>query len=436
VGVSFANIVTDSLGVTLAATIAVWPVVAHYFGIVSLVGPLATFLALPAMPGVIATGAVAGLIGLVFLPLAQILGWLAWLFLSYMLLVITGFAAIPLSAIKVGSVGTMVIVVYYSALALAIWLISNKRLKEQMPKIKNWLGSAADKCLDLASQMPKRYVIPPLLVLAILASVAAASMPDDELHISFLDVGEGDAILIQKGSQQVLVDGGPSPQELSVGLGDKMPFWDRTIELVVLTHPHADHITGLVEVLHRYKVEQVLYPNLDYESPIYEEWLRLIKEKDIEYTLAQVGQEINLGDEITMKVLNPQTPLLTGTESDIDNNSIVLRLSLGRASFLLTADIMWEAEFELINQRADLASTVLKVAHHGSETSTTTEFLAAANSVVAVISVGENSYGHPHPEVMARLEQRFGAENIFRTDKDGTIEFVTDGQRLWLRAGR
>ena len=90
-------------------------------------------------------------------------------------------------------------------------------------------------------------------------------MPDDKLHISFLDVGEGDAILIQRGSQQVLVDGGPSPQELSVGLGDKMPFWDRTIELVILTHPHADHLTGLVEVLKRYKVEQVLYPDLEYE---------------------------------------------------------------------------------------------------------------------------------------------------------------------------
>jgi competence protein ComEC len=436
VGVSLANIFTDGISIVLGSTIVDWPVIAHYFGIASLVGPLATFLALPAMPGIIILGALAGLIGLVFLPLAQVLGWLAWLFLSYTLLIVTGFASFALSSFKVGSVGTTVIVVYYSALALAIWLISNKRLKEQMPKIKNWLRSAANKCLNLASQMPKKYVIPPLLVLAILASVAAASMPDDELHISFLDVGEGDAILIQKGSQQVLVDGGPSPQELSVGLGDKMPFWDRTIELVVLTHPHADHITGLVEVLHRYKVEQVLYPDLDYESPTYEEWLDLIEEKDIRYTLAQAGQEVDLGDGVIIKVLNPQTPLLTGTESDIDNNSIVLRLSLGRASFLLTADIMWETEFKLIEQRAALSSTLLKVAHHGSETSTTTEFLAAANSGVAVISVGENSYGHPRPEVMARLEQRLDSENIFRTDEQGTIEFITNGERLWVRVGR
>jgi competence protein ComEC len=434
IGVALANIVTDSLGVTLAATIAVWPLIAHYFGIVSLSGPLANFLALPALPGIIASGALAGLFGLVFLPVAQVIGWLAWLFTSYLLLIVTGFASLPLSSLKVGSAGTTQIVVYYSALALAIWLISNKGLRAQMSRAKNWLGSAVEKCLDLASQMPKRYVIPPLLVIAILASVAAASMPDDELHISFLDVGQGDAILIQKGSQQVLVDGGPSPQELSVGLGDKMPFWDRTIELVILTHPHADHITGLVEVLQRYKVGQVLYPDLECDLPLYEEWLRLLEEKDIKYTIAQAGQEFDLGGGVIMQVLNPQTPLLTDTESDIDNNGVVLHITMGRVSFLLAADIMWETEFELINRRADLVSTMLKVAHHGSETSTTPEFLAAVDPRAAVISAGEDDpYRHPSDEVMARLEQRFGAENIFRTDEQGTLEFITDGKRLWVK---
>jgi competence protein ComEC len=433
-GVALANIVTDSLGVTLAATIAVWPLIAHYFGIVSLSSPLANLLALPAMPGIIATGALAGLVGLVLLPVAQFIGWLAWLFTSYMLLVVGGFASLPLSSIKVGSAGTTQIVVYYSALALAIWLISNKRLKEQMSRAKTWLGSAAKKCLDLASQMPKRYVIPPLLVIAILASVAAASMPDDKLHISFLNVGQGDAIMIQRGNQQVLVDGGPSPQELSAGLGEKMPFWDRTIELVILTHPHADHLAGLVAVLERYKVEQVLYPDLEYDLPLYEEWLRLLEAKDIKCTIAQAGQEVDLGSGVIMRVLNPPAPLLTGTASDIDNNGVVLRITTGRVSFLLAADIMWEAEFELINQRADLVSTVLKVAHHGSETSTTPEFLAAVDPRVAVISVGgDDPYRHPSTEVRERLEQRFGAENIFRTDEQGTIEFITNGERLWVR---
>jgi competence protein ComEC len=183
-------------------------------------------------------------------------------------------------------------------------------------------------------------------------------------------------------------------------------------------------------------VERVLYPDLDYESPSYEEWLDLIKEKDIKCTPAQAGQEVDLGDGVIMKVLNPQTSPLTSTESDIDNNGVVLHVTIGRVSFLLTADIGWEAEFELIKQRAALSSMVLKVAHHGSDTSTTPEFLAAVDPAAAVISVGENRYGHPSDEVLERLEQRLGSEDIFRTDRQGTIEFITDGERLWVRVGR
>ncbi len=276
--------------------------------------------------------------------------------------------------------------------------------------------------------------MPPLVVAAILVSLVAATIPDNNLRVSFLDVGQGDAILIQKGNQQVLVDGGPSPQAICLGLGKKMPFWDRTIELVILTHPSADHATGLVEVLNRYRVREVLYPTLAFESGIYVEWLRLIEEKGVKSTLAQAGQQLNLGDGVIIEVLSPQSPPLSGTDSDVDNNAAILRLSLGEVSFLLTADMMREAEFELLYNRANLKSTVLKVAHHGSDTSTTPEFLAVANPQLAVISVGaDNDYGHPSDEVLKRLEERLGSENIYRTDEDGTIEFITDGERLRVR---
>ena len=428
--VAIANFITDSFSVSLGAIIAVWPLIAHYFGIISWVAPLATFVALPALPGIILAGTLAGVLGLIVLPVAQVIAWLAWLFASYMLLVVKVFADI--SPIAEGSVDTRLIWVYYSALALVIWLINNrKKLVKLMPEAANFV-----------SGLPKKWVIPPLLVVAILVSVTAATMPDDNLHVSFLDVGQGDAILIQRGSQQILVDGGPSPQAIALALGRKMPFWDRTIELVVLTHPSADHVTGLVEVLQRYKVRQVLYPDLEFKSDIYDEWLRLLQEKSITCTIAQAGQQINLGTEVVIELLNPQTPPLTGTESDIDNNGVVLRLKMGDVSFLLTADIMWEAEFELIARRASLTSTVLKVAHHGSATSTTAEFLAVVNPRLAVISVGEgNPFGHPSGEVVDRLEQKLGEENIYRTyepstDEHGTIELITDGEKLWVRVGR
>ncbi len=432
--VPIANIITDSFSITLGAIIAVWPVVAYYFGVISFVGLPATFFALPALPGIITTGALAGGVGLIALPVAQAIGWLAWLFLSYMMFVVNIFAAIPLSYTEVGSVDIKLVWAYYLVLPLALWLNSHRRQTSTLTtKSLTSVKSGMNRISSFVAKLPKKWVIPPLLVVAILVSFTAATMPDDNLHISFLDVGEGDAIFIQTPAHQdILVDGGPSPQAITLELGKKMPFWDRTIDLVVLTHPHADHLTGLVEVLKRYKVKQVLSPDLDCDLPIYDEWLRLVKEKDIKHTVAQAGQQIDLG-EVVIKVLNPPIPHLTDTENDINNNSVVLRLSMGRVSFLFTADVEQEAEFELIARRADLNSTVLKVGHSGSDTSTTPEFLAVVNPQVAVISVGDNRFGHPSHEVMARLEKRLGSENIYRTDEHDTIEFITDGQRLWVK---
>jgi len=403
------------------------------FGVVSLVGPLATFLAMLALPFIIVIGAAAGLVGLFFIPLAQGIGWIAWLFNSYMLFIVGGFAALPLSSVEVSSVSPTFIAVYYCVLIAVVGLVRGRGWGE---RAKSWLRSGASRSSGLIYRLPWRWVIPPLVIAAVLVSAAAITMPDDELHVSFLDIGQGDAILIQRGSQQVLIDGGPSPQTLVLELGERMPFWDRTIELVVLTHPHADHLSGLVEVLERYQVEQVLYPNLEYGSSLYDEWEALIEEKGIASTLAQAGQEIDLGEGVTMTMLHPPATLLEGTGSDINNNSAVLRLDSGQVSFLLTGDIEWEAEFKLIASGAELTCTVLKVGHGGSYTSTSLDFLEAASPQLAVISVGEdNPYGHPYGEVVERLEESLGAENVFRTDADGTIEFITDGEGLWLVTG-
>ncbi len=438
VAVPVANFVTDSFSTTLGALIALWPLIAYYFGIVSWVAPVANFFALPAMPGIIITGALAGGLGVFVLPAAQVIAWLAWLFLSYLLLVVKIFAIITPVELEFN---VTLIWVYYTVLALVIWLIVNRqRWVNLMPGITDRLKSGIDKSFNLVARLPRKWVLPPLLVVAILAWLTSASMPDDNLHVSFLYVGQGDAILIQKGSQQILVDGGPSPQALASGLGREMPFWDRTIDLVVSTHPDADHITGLVEVLQRYRVGQVLYPDLEYNSPgtFYNEWLGLIRAKNIKYTLAQAGQQIDFGDGIIAEVLNPRKPFLSGTEAEVDNNnSVVLRLEMGEVSFLLTADIQEPAELELIAGRANLTSTVLKVAHHGSVTSTSTQFLAVVNPRLAVISVGAgNSFGHPNAAVMDRLKQQLGQEDTYRTDEHGTIEFITDGERLWVKLER
>ena len=430
------NMITDGFAVTLAAIMAVWPLVAYNFGVVSLVGLPATFFSLPALPAIIVTAALVAFAGL-FAPLvAQILGWLAWLFLSYLLLVVRSFDALPFSSFQVSAISAWQIWGYYVALGVAIAFISHrKQLASFSSRLASGVRKVAVDIPKLQSRFPTKWLIPPLLLIAILVWSVAFTMPDDKLHISFLDVGQGDAILVQMpDGQNILIDGGPDPQKVNLELSKKLPFWDRTIDLMVSTQPQADHITGLVEVLQRYEVKQVLEPGVPYDSCIYREWLRLVEEKHVKHNIAKAGQEIDLGNGIKMEVLNPPQALFEGTSSDVDNNGVVLRLSWGKVSFLFTADIRQEAEFELIEQRANLRSTVLKVAHHGSKTSTSPQFLAAADSEIAVISVGaDNHFGHPSPEVVESLVDKLGEDKVYRTDENGTIEFITDGKRLWVR---
>jgi len=429
-----ARIATDSFTVSLGAIIAVWPLTASYFGTVSLVGPLATFLALPVLPGIIVIGASAGVLGFLALPAAQFTGWLAWPLLAYLVVIVEGFARLPFSAIETSNTSVLVIIAYYVLLALALLFFRYRhRLVTLLPRVTAKLRTA-----KLHSRSAPKWVIPPLLLLAILASATAASMPDSKLHVSFLDVGQGDAILVQTPAHQdILIDGGPSPKAIALELSRQMPFWDRTIDLVVLTHAHSDHVTGLIEVLERYEVKQILVPGMDSDSPVYNEWLNTIRDKNIATLEARAGQEIYLGEETTLRVIAPASILLTGTGSDIDDNGTVMELAMGEVSFLLTADIRQEAEYELLNRRAIRHATVLKAAHHGSDTSTSDEFLAVASPQLTVISVGAgNRFSHPGDEVIGRLREYQGEDNILCTSEHGTIEFTTDGNRLWVSTAR
>lgn len=433
---SSCNVAADSFAVTLAAILATLPVIAYNFGLVSFVGLPATFLALLALPGIIITSALVSMVGLLAPLLAQILGWVAWLFLSYLILVVQVFDALPFSSTELGSIHIWQIWCYYALLVAAVATINYRRqLADFLSPIASKVRHLANKCSDLASKLPKKWVVSPLLIASILVWVAILNMPDDKLHVSILDVGQGDAILIQTpNGQDILIDGGPSPKAISLELGKKLPFWDRTINLLVLTQPQADHVTGLVEVLQNYEVQQAIEPGIAYSSAIYQQWLRLVKDREIHYNIAHAEQEIDLGDGIKIEVLHPPSLLLQGTSDDVDNNGVVLRLNWNKVSFLFTADIRQEAEWDLIARRANLKSTVLKVAHHGSRTSTSPEFLAVVDPEVAVISVGANNrFGLPNTEVLDRLTQRLGSDTVYLTSNHGTIEFVTDGERLWVK---
>lgn len=430
--VSGANFLSDSFSVSLAAILTTWPLTAYYFGIISFTGLLANLLALPALPGIIVTGALTSVIGLIAPAAAQATGWLAWLFISYLVLVVKAFAAWPGSALQAGAGSTLLVWSYYPLLAVALWLSGQRGLHKSLTQLSARLKTA----VPAVNVQAAKWAVPPLLVIAVLLSLAAATMPDKKLHVSVLDIGQGDAILIRTPARQdILIDGGPDTQAVIRELGRKMPFWDRTIDLVVLTHPHADHVTGLTEVLKRYRVKQVIYPDIADDSPVYQAWLGLVAEKGIKSVFAREGQLLELGDGAQLRVLAPAAIPAGQKMPSLDDSGVVLELVMGRVSFVFTADISEQAELGLAGRRAIPPGTVLKVAHHGSDTATSPGFLAVADPGVAVISAGaDNRFGHPKPEVIGRLEAAVGPENIYRTDQQGTIEFTTDGQRLWVEA--
>ncbi len=434
---SIINVIIESLAVTLAAIVAVGPVIAYYFGLFSLTGPLATFLLTPVQPVIMVLGALSALTGLASVVIAQIIGWLLWPFLTYMIAIVRGLGASTVSSVQVNWINPLFIAIYYLVLILALWLYRRrKKIRNMISGVSGVMKAGVNLTFGFSST-GLRLLVVPLILAAVLTTYTVTTMPDRELHVSFLDVGEGDAILLQQGSTQVLIDGGPSPQAVTLALSKQMPFWDRTIELVVLTHPHSDHLAGLVEVLKRYKVKEVIYPSANDSSPVFQEWLALIKDKEIKNVTACAGQQIMVGKFITIEVLNPQAKMLTGTESDVDNNCVALKVLEGKISFLLTGDMMQETEIELTRNRTDLACTVLKVAHHGSDTSSTKAFLAVADPQIAVISCGAgNKFGHPNEVALERLEESVGESNIYRTDIRGTISFITDGEKLWIKIER
>ena len=270
-----------------------------------------------------------------------------------------------------------------------------------------------------------------LFGLNLLAWIAVWELRPQELEVTFFDIGQGDAAFIETPERlQILIDGGPSSVILEK-LGQEMPFWDRTIDLVILTHPERDHLAGLLEVLKSYRVENILWTGVVRDTAEYKEWQRLIKEEGANIFIAKAGQKISLAVSNTAKLLEVLYPFegLEGKKlKDSNNTSIIARLVFGKTSFLFTGDATQSVEKELIlgrtEYKAQLDSDVLKVGHHGSKTSTSKEFVEAVSPEIAVISDGKNNqYGHPHQEVLNNLA---GAQ-IFRTDLDGDIKIISNG---------
>ena len=248
------------------------------------------------------------------------------------------------------------------------------------------------------------------------------------LQVSFFDVGQGDSIFIETPyGYQVLIDGGPTDIVLEK-LGGVMNFWDKFIDVVVLTHPDHDHIAGLIEVLKKYEVGLVLWNGSLKETGESDEWKRLLQKEFIESKIIFSGHKIST-PMVAFDVLYPFENLEDVEMKNANNGSIVFSVVFGDTSFLLTGDIEYSVEKEIIKKGDLVNSNVLKIAHHGSKTSSFEEFIEIVNPSIAVISVGENnSYNHPHPTVLELLDKY--DISILRTDLVGDIKIVSDGKNI------
>ncbi len=264
------------------------------------------------------------------------------------------------------------------------------------------------------------------------AALRAEAGNDGLLHVYFLDVGQGDAEFIQApNGNQILIDGGPDNKVIQE-LAKVMPFYDRSIDLVILTHPHADHLNGLLEVLKRYDVGKIIENNINYNSAEYAEWNKAKLQSGI--VQAEKGQIIDLGDDIKLKIIYPKTSGSSGAQTvkNPHDYAIVSKLDYGQESVLFTADAEAKVENKLVNEGASLDSQFLKVGHHGSKTSSSAAFLRAVKPELAFIEVGvKNRYGLPHPSIIERLEN--SGIKYYRTDINGTIDLMLDGKNYIVK---
>ena len=271
-----------------------------------------------------------------------------------------------------------------------------------------------------------------LLALNILAwqTVFVLNMPKN-LRVDFLDVGQGDSAFIQTpGGHQIVIDGGPDSKVMGK-LAERMPFWDKYLDLVILSHPEKDHMQGLLDILKVYKTDYILWNGVKKTEPEYLAWINVLekqKKMGAKILVAQAGQEIVAGN-VLIDTLFPFESL-EGKEikSSSNDSCVVSKIIYGKNSFLFTGDIDATAEKALANANKLGNDDVLKVAHHGSKYSTSDLFLADVSAKFAIIEVGKNTYGHPTPEVLQRLAN-FGVKTL-RTDQKGDITVLSNGNNI------
>ncbi|WP_337287962.1 DNA internalization-related competence protein ComEC/Rec2 [Candidatus Methylomirabilis sp.] len=406
--------VATPLALSIAAFLGTAPILASTFYRISPIGILANLPIVP-LSGLL-TGA-----GMLFAILAtvipQSLGWFAVLigWLIDLLVSLAGwFARLPLASVTIFPPSVPMTICYY--LALGAWVMAAWQRRFRWPAY-----SAT-------------------LILVILASARLLPVfQNGQVRMTVLDVGQGDGIVLElPGKRTILIDGGGLfDDRFDIGEQVVVPFllsrWIGHLDLVVLSHPHPDHLNGLQAVLRHFTIGQVWDSGQRAAMPSYLWFEETLRDKRIPHKILQDGYRTSEFAPVQIAVLHPSNPMLQGSKrghfSDVNSNSLVLSVKYRKVAFLLPGDIEEEAERLLLEQGVDLQAQVLKVPHHGGRTSSSEPFLASVQPKIAVVSAGyRNRFRHPHQETLDRYHAIAG--DLYRTDRDGAVTITSDGNTV------
>jgi len=404
------SIFPSVISVSLAPILATTPITLYNFNQFSIVALLVNTIVMPWVEILTVLGFVSTFLGAFFLPAAAILNGTLLLILKLFNEIVYTFCALPGACLYFPAPPFFWVLIYYAGLvAIVEGLLNKKNLK-----------------------LTGLFLVAVFFWTAAFSPTAAIK----GLTVSVIDVGQGDSILVESPSgQTMLIDGGPKYKRGDAGRRYVLPYLHKKginkLDIVVLTHPHDDHVGGLPSVLKDLPVGLVLDSGQPHTSRVYLDFLSLIDQKRIPYKLARAGQSIDLGGKdqgsrVKAEILNPSEPFIE--ESALNNNSVVIRLTYGKVTIMLMGDAEREGEQRVLKWTANSGQrSILKAGHHGSKTSSSLEFLEAVKPEVAVISVGaKNKFHHPHPSTLKRFEE-LGIK-AYRTDLNGSIIIRTDGK--------
>ncbi len=396
--------IRDNVATTVSATIMTMPIIAYGIGTVSFVSVLVNAIVLSLVPLAMACGAVIIVCGLINQTLAIFIGAFGFCVARVMLMCIIWFSDLPFSAAHITHFWWGIMCMWYAVAVSVYW-----KLRKQN----------STRSQEQASQFGFVSVsIAGAVCLTTMYLLLFPSQP--KMRLSFFDVGQGDAEYIRTASgYDVLIDGGPDTKVAS-GLGQDISYFDRTIDVVVLTHPHMDHITGLLDVLDRYHVKQVIVGNDTKNTELEKQFFNIATSRHIPITVAKAGDSWSAEDTtLQFQVLAPKN---VSQISDVNDTSVVIRLTSPFVTALYTGDAGMAIEKQIMEQNSNIQSEILKVGHHGSTHSSSDEFLAAIHPQFGIISSGKgNPYGHPNQLTLDRLASH--AITAVRTDTCGTITF-------------